>query len=122
MVFILEAPLQFLLEASRNIHPNEFIGLLRGEDDTIREVIVLPASRYGEGFSSVRWMTVPIDKSIVGSVHSHPSGGGRPSRMDLVYFRKTGRIHLIASHPYEDLSNVSCFDRSGSPVDLFLFD
>jgi proteasome lid subunit RPN8/RPN11 len=120
MPYVKEAALQFLLEASQNIYPREFVGLLRGEGDLISEILVLPASIYGEGFARVKWAVVPIDKSIVGSVHSHPSPNNSPSRGDLTYFRKTGKTHLIAGHPFESLADVACYDNMGESLNLWM--
>ncbi|MBD3261863.1 MAG: proteasome protein, partial [Candidatus Altiarchaeales archaeon] len=74
------------------------------------------------GFASIRWVNVGFDKSIIGSVHSHPSGNAGPSRQDLLYFKKTGKIHLIAAHPYKGLGDVACFDGDGNPLDLEVVD
>ena len=95
MVSIRREALEFMLGASRELYPKEFIGLLRGEGDTVTEVIVVPASLYGEGFAQVRWMHVPIDKSIIGSVHSHPTGNNKPSKTDLMYLRAGSSLRLL---------------------------
>jgi proteasome lid subunit RPN8/RPN11 len=118
MPYITEAALMFLLEASKNYYPREFIGLLRGEGETVREVLVLPASTYGEGFASVKWSTIPIDKSIIGSIHSHPSENNKPSKKDLAYFRKTGAFHIIVAIPYRGLEDLACYDIYGERLDL----
>ncbi|MFH1403352.1 MAG: Mov34/MPN/PAD-1 family protein [Candidatus Altiarchaeota archaeon] len=115
---IREAALELVLGASRELYPREFIALLRGEGDLITEVLVIPASLYGEGFSQVRWSMVPLDKSIIGSVHSHPGANNNPSRADLRYFSKTGRIHLIVRQPANTIEDVACYDSYGNPLDL----
>ena len=118
MVSIRREALEFMLGASRELYPKEFIGLLRGEGDTVTEVIVVPASLYGEGFAQVRWMHVPIDKSIIGSVHSHPTGNNKPSKTDLMYFSKSGRIHFIIKHPHQTINDIACYHHDGTPQKL----
>jgi proteasome lid subunit RPN8/RPN11 len=118
MPFIREAALELILGASRELRSREFIGLLRGEGDTITEVLVIPASLYGEGFAHMKWSMVPLDRTIVGSVHSHPSGDNRPSERDLIHFKKTGRIHLIVRQPAEGIEDVACYDRDGGLLAL----
>ena len=124
MPYIKEAALHFILEASKNFYPREFSGLLRGDrkKELIEEVLVLPATIYGEGFASIHLSSVPIDSTIVGSVHSHPSPSNHPSLQDSIYFRKTGNIHLIAKPPYQSLLDVACYDRESERLDLWMVD
>lgn len=112
--------LGLLLEASRSLHPKEFTGQLRIENDTITEVLIIPASTFGEGFAITRLDMVPIDYSILGTVHSHPGDRNEPSRADLRYFRKRGNVHLIVRYPYGGLGDVAAYDNSGERVDLEL--
>ena len=44
---------------------------------------------------------LPADFTVVGTVHSHPSGALRPSDADLALFRNWGRRHLIVGAPFE---------------------
>ena len=91
--------MEFILEACRNTYPNEFLGLLRAEGDMITEVLVIPGSKFEHTSSSLRRDMVPLDPTIVGSVHSHP-GRPVPSRADLNFFSKFGKIHLIVGYPF----------------------
>jgi len=43
---------------------------------------------------------LPADLTIVGTVHSHPSGALHPSEADLRLFRNWGRRHLILGAPF----------------------
>lgn len=117
---IKEAALEFILNASRSIYPNEFTGLLRGEDNLMEEVLVIPKSTYGRGFATTQWDMVPIDSSIIGSVHSHPGPKSEPSKQDLRYFRKVGWIHLIVKKPYRSLGDVSGYTSNGELVELIV--
>lgn len=118
MPFITERAFEFIIRASREIYPNEFIALLRGDGETILEVLVLPGSSYGESFSSFRRISVPIDHSIVGTVHSHPSRNLRPSGTDLANFCNYGNYHIILRHPYSGGEDVACYDCDGERLDL----
>jgi proteasome lid subunit RPN8/RPN11 len=57
-----------------------------------------------------------MDFSIIGSVHSHPSGNLNPSVGDLNHF--FGRILMIVGFPYVDTSNVAVYDRNATKLTL----
>ncbi len=99
MWYITRDALEFILEAARNNFPMEFAGMLRGEGNTITEVLLIPGTRWNETSASLMLSMLPADLSVVGSVHSHP-GPAIPSRADLDFFSSFGRIHLIAGYPY----------------------
>ncbi|MEM1945827.1 MAG: Mov34/MPN/PAD-1 family protein [Candidatus Caldarchaeum sp.] len=111
-----------LLSMAREVHPNEVIALLHGSVEKgvvrIREVSLPPQSVYGEGFSSFNPYALPIDLSYVGIAHSHPSGYGEPSLEDLQNF--TGRIMVILTAPYEDVTDIHVFDAEGRRLDFEL--
>ncbi|MCD6230222.1 MAG: Mov34/MPN/PAD-1 family protein [Candidatus Diapherotrites archaeon] len=109
--------LEVILEASRNVYPNEFIGLLGGNKTTITEIILLPASVYGNGFSSFSPFMAPLSLNHMGTVHSHPSGFS-PSRQDLTVFSKQGKVHIIAKPPYESINDLRAFDSNGKQVEI----
>lgn len=110
--------LEFMLGVSRRYYPSEFGGMLRGKNDVIEELLMIPASTYGDGFVDTRLDMVPIDRSILGSFHSHPGRSYRPSRADLEFFLKTGPVHLIARSPYAGIIDVAAYDRSGKRINL----
>jgi proteasome lid subunit RPN8/RPN11 len=115
---IKKTALEFILGVSKEVYPNEFGGMLRGRGDTIEEVMVIPATTYGETFVTTRMDMVPFDKSIIGSVHSHPVESFRPSGADLESFRKTGRIHLIVKKPYKSIQDIAAYDAAGNRIKL----
>jgi proteasome lid subunit RPN8/RPN11 len=115
---IKEDTLKFILGVSKEFHPNEFGGLLRGGGDVIEEVLVIPASTFGRGFVTTRFDMVPIDHSIIGSVHSHPGRRVEPSNADIRFFKKAGYVHLIVRYPYRDIRDVAAYDRDGGKIDL----
>jgi len=121
MDYITSDALEFILEAARSLHPREFTAKIRQDDDgVITEVIVLPGSTYGDGFGRYLTSMVPIDRSIVGSVHSHPSNNFSPSQTDVRSFGKSGRIHLIVRYPYAGLNDVAAYDNKGERIELGL--
>ncbi len=109
--------LEFILGVSRKIYPNEFAGLLRGNPDLITEVLVIPASTWGKGFAITRFDMIPIDHSIIGSVHSHPNNF-KPSDTDLRYFKRIGFAHLIVKFPYQSIDDIAAYDRYGEKIEL----
>jgi proteasome lid subunit RPN8/RPN11 len=92
--------LDFISHAAKNTYPNEFAAFLREEKGVISEVIFSPFSIFGKNSSTISHFSLPIDASIVGTVHSHPSENGYPSEGDLNFFSHYGKIHIIVRYPY----------------------
>lgn len=112
--------LDLILECAKSNYPNEFGGLLRVDSlskDTIIEVVILPGTISGDSHAIFRLHMLPIDYSIIGTVHSHPSFNAIPSKADLELFSKYGKIHIIAANPYNELSWKS-YDYSGNDVKI----
>jgi proteasome lid subunit RPN8/RPN11 len=109
------AVLDGVLELARGAHPRETIMLLRGRSSggavTIDETLFPPMGVGGRGFASFPVHMLPIDFTIVGTVHSHPSGSLRPSVGDLHNFY--GRIMMIVGPPY-DRGSVAAYDKQGA--------
>lgn len=112
--------LGFILGASREIHPKEFTGLLRGNSEIIEETLLIPGSIFGENFATIRSDMKPIDPSIIGSVHSHPGNSFTPSKADLRFFNKTGFAHLILKYPYKGIEDVAAYDNMGNRIELII--
>jgi proteasome lid subunit RPN8/RPN11 len=122
--------LSFVLEASRETHPDEYMGLLRGEDAAkfdldrdglvVTDVLVVPGTESNPWSATVREEMVPNDRRAVGSVHSHPNGVLRPSDTDLGTFGK-GSVHIIVGAPYER-GDWRAFDREGRARSLDVLD
>ena len=113
---IRKGTLDSIIIAARNVYPNEFFSMLGGKGGMIEELVVVPAI-FGEDFSSYRLDLLPIDRGIIGSVHSHPSPANYPSFADLDSFAKFGEIHLIIGYPY-DFNTIRAFDNKGKKVAL----
>jgi proteasome lid subunit RPN8/RPN11 len=115
-VMIDERLLQAILEGARRLYPRELVLLLRGQKKSgklkVSEVVVPPLATHGRNFASIRLHMLPIDFSIVGTVHSHPSGVLTPSAADLNHF--FGVILMIVGSPFVDEQNVAVYNRDGT--------
>lgn len=92
--------IDLICESARSQHPNEFGGILRAEKGVITEILLLPGTVSGHSHAIFQLNMLPIDFSVRGTVHSHPSGTPLPSEADLALFRKFGNLHIIIGEPY----------------------
>jgi len=115
IVYFKRSVVDSLLSYALGAHPREGILLLKGKisrDKTaISEVVIPPLATHGKGFSAFPPHMLPIDFSIVGVAHSHPSGALTPSVDDLNRFY--GRIMVIVAFPYQSERDVAVFNREG---------
>jgi len=109
--------IEFAAAAARSAHPKEFAGLLRRRGDTIEEVLVLPGTFASDRSAVLSLHMLPIDPSVCGSVHSHPSLNPVPSDSDILFFGKFGSVHLIIAFPYDERS-WAAYDNRGGRVRL----
>lgn len=129
VIGIADEALSFVLDAAADAHPNEYMGLLRGESASrlgldrdgrvITDVLVIPGTKSNPVSASVKTSMIP-NVSRVGSVHSHPNGVLRPSDEDLRTFG-SGKVHIIVGAPYER-DDWRAFDRDGNPRELEVLD
>jgi len=107
-----------ILSSAMDAYPREAILLLRGKVEEnrilIREVVIPPLSTHGVGFSSFPQIMLPMDLSVMGISHSHPSGNLHPSIHDMNHFY--GRIMLITAHPFQTYDDIGVFNKSGDRV------
>jgi len=130
VVGIAAETLTFALEAAEDSHPDEYMGLLRGEEAAelgldrdgvvLTDVLVIPGTESNPVSATVKTNMVPNDRRAAGSVHSHPNGVLRPSDADLRTFGK-GKVHIIIGAPY-GRRDWQAFDREGTPRELPVFD
>jgi proteasome lid subunit RPN8/RPN11 len=73
--------LDTIFESAKTLYPKETVLLLRGKKkkDTIQitDLLVPPLATYGYGFANMPLHMLPMDFSLMGMVHSHPSGDKR---------------------------------------------
>jgi proteasome lid subunit RPN8/RPN11 len=113
--------LDLILESSKSNFPNEFGALLRVDrtaKTTITEVVLLPGTISGNSHAIFKLYMLPIDYSIVGTVHSHPSSISRPSEADLDLFGHFGRIHLIVGVSSIGGTSWRAFDYNGKELQV----
>ena len=112
--------LDFILECAKSSYPNEFGGLLRIDPDvkqSIIEIVILPGTVSGDSHAIFKLHMLPIDFTIVGTVHSHPSISFYPSDADVLLFRKYGKIHIVAAYPFSD-SSWQAYDHNGNKLEI----
>lgn len=112
--------LDLILECAKSNYPNEFGGLLSidmNTKDEITELVILPGTIMGESHALFKLHMKPVDFSIVGTVHSHPSPSARPSGADFRLFRKHGRVHIIAAMPF-DRNSWKAYDSVGEEIEI----
>ncbi|MCJ7722168.1 Mov34/MPN/PAD-1 family protein [Candidatus Bathyarchaeota archaeon] len=116
-IFVERTVVDSILSYAQICHPKESILLLKGKVDkkkiVVTDVQIPPLATHGSTFSSFPLSRLPIDFSVVGVAHSHPSGALRPSIVDLNKFY--GRIMLITAYPYQTEQNIIILDRKGQP-------
>lgn len=109
--------LALILEASRSTHPREFAGLLRASGHAIDEVVLVPGTMSDEDSATMMLHMMPLDMSIVGSVHSHPVPDLRPSEADRDMFGAKGHYNIIVAYPYT-VRDWACYSPAGERIPL----
>ena len=112
--------LDTIFEGARRLYPKETFLLLRGKKSKniihVSDLVVPPLAVYGYGFANLPLHMLPMDFSIVGTVHSHPLGNINPSDVDLNHF--FGRILMIVGFPFAGAQNVAVYSSSGEKLPL----
>jgi uncharacterized protein YjbI with pentapeptide repeats len=112
--------LNYILEASKSSHPEEFGGVLQEKDGVITDVLLLPGTLSSNSRVSIKYFMMPNIRSV-GIVHSHPSSNRNPSQADLQSFSNKGDCHIIVGFPY-DIQSWTCYDREGNIRELKVID
>ena len=113
--------LDLILASSKSSFPKEFGALLRVDEEDkslITEVVLLPGTISGNSHAIFRLYMLPIDYSVVGTVHSHPSSITRPSEADLELFGHFGRVHLIVGVDPWGRTMWQAYDAAGRPLSV----
>jgi proteasome lid subunit RPN8/RPN11 len=112
--------LDSIFEGAKRLYPKETILLLRGKKskDAIRivDLVIPPLATYGHGFANYPLHLLPMDFSLVGTVHSHPSGNKTPSDVDFNHF--FGRILMIVGYPYTSQQDVAAYNSHGEKMPI----
>jgi proteasome lid subunit RPN8/RPN11 len=113
--------LDLIFESSKSNYPQEFGALLRVDrvnKNTIVEVVLLPGTISGDSHAIFHLHMLPVDYSVVGTVHSHPSALALPSDADLDLFGHFGKVHLIVGVPPFGVVSWKAYDYKGQEVAL----
>jgi len=106
------------LASARSAYPNEFGGVLRADPPgVISELLLLPGTTAGRRHANFQLYMLPADLTVVGTIHSHPSGALHPSDADIRLFRNWGRRHIIVGAPYGP-GSWRAYDGNGEEVRL----
>jgi proteasome lid subunit RPN8/RPN11 len=102
-----------ILDLCKNQHPREILGILRVEGGIVTEYILPPGAKTSESSGVFSPGRIPMDSSLEGTVHSHPTGNPYPSNIDLQTVFMTKRFHFIVAYPYT-YDKIRCFDQRGN--------
>jgi proteasome lid subunit RPN8/RPN11 len=112
--------LDAIFAGAKQLYPRESFLLLRGKKTkgtiSINDLALAPFAVHGEGFANFNPFMFSGDFSLVGTVHSHPSGNISPSNVDLNHF--FGRILMIVGYPFEGEGCVAVYDSNGEKMSL----
>jgi proteasome lid subunit RPN8/RPN11 len=112
--------LETIYAGAKELYPRESFLLLRGKKNkgviTVTDLVLAPFSVHGHGEVHFNPYMFAGDFSLVGTVHSHPSGNISPSHVDLNYF--FGRILMIVGPPFEGKNCIAAYDSNGDRIPI----
>ena len=106
---------------AKELYPRESFLLLRGKKNkgviSITDLVLAPFAAHEEGAVHFNPYMFAGDYSLVGTIHSHPSGNISPSHVDLNYF--FGRcLDYCWSYPFEGKGCIAAYDSNGDKVPI----
>jgi proteasome lid subunit RPN8/RPN11 len=120
MVQIPSNILDAIYAGAKELYPRESFLLLRGKKRKgaiiINDLILAPFAAHGHGEVHFNPYMFSGDFSLVGTVHSHPSGNISPSHVDMNYF--FGRILMIVGPPFEGKNCIAAYDSNADKVPI----
>ncbi len=118
---VIEIPqdiLECIYAGAKQLYPRESFLLLRGKKSKgvikITDLVLAPFAAHGNGFAHFNPYMFSGDFSLVGTVHSHPSGNISPSHVDMNYF--FGRILMIVGYPFEGQNCIAAYDSNADKI------
>jgi proteasome lid subunit RPN8/RPN11 len=112
--------LRVIYAGAKQLYPRESFLFLRGKKKKgiilINDLVLAPFAVHGRGFANFNPYMISGDFSLMGTVHSHPSGNISPSDTDLNYF--FGRILMIVGYPYDGDACIAVYDSNGDRLPL----
>ncbi len=105
--------------SAKRYYPKEFLCFLGGskKEKKADEIVLLP-NTSGNDYASIFDTAIPIDDTIVGSVHSHPNSYALPSTADKKFFQRY-EINAIIDGSYAP-QKVRFFDNKGNEVKVVI--
>jgi proteasome lid subunit RPN8/RPN11 len=112
--------LDAIYAGAKELYPRESFLLLRGKKRKdgihVTDLVLAPFAIHGEGEVHFNPYMFSGDFSLMGTVHSHPSGNISPSHVDLNYF--FGRVLMIVGYPFEGRGCIAAYDSKGDRVPI----
>jgi proteasome lid subunit RPN8/RPN11 len=112
--------LETIYAGAKQLYPRESFLLLRGKKRKsiveVTDLLLAPFAAHGEGEVQFNPYMFAGDYTLVGTVHSHPSGNISPSHVDLNYF--FGRVLLIVGPPFEGKKCIAAYDSNGDKLPI----
>jgi len=112
--------LDTIYAGAKELYPRESFLLLRGKKRngviSITDLVLAPFAAHGHGEVTFNPYMFAGDYSLVGTVHSHPSGDITPSHVDMNYF--FGRVLMIVGPPFEGKDCIAAYDSNGEPMPI----
>jgi len=107
------------IHSAERYMPTEFICFLGGDKEKmiVEEIVFLP-SNTSEDSASINEYSLPIDDTIIGSLHSHPYSTNHPSRQDKKFFLKYP-LNLIIGYPYT-IENIGFYNQRGEKTKVLI--
>lgn len=109
--------LELARQCAKESLPQEFGAMLRVRGDTITELVLLPGTIQGDRHAIFQFQMMPVDRTLNGTLHSHPSPHPYPSDADFQLFEKYGAVHVILGAPFGP-DDWRCYDHTGVPTYL----
>ena len=117
MIKLYDSVLRGIQKLALNNHPNEIVVLLRGKRESkeliITEYLIPPFAFGTRNLASFPSHMLPMDLTIIGTAHSHPSGLLNSSVNDFHNFY--GRVMMIIAPPYDQL-NLVIYNKKGETL------
>lgn len=116
--------LEAIYAGAKQLYPRESFLMLRGKKKKgvirVSDLLLAPFAVHGHGFAHFNPYMFSGDYSLIGTVHSHPSGNINPSHVDLNYF--FGRILMIVGYPFEGEGCIAVYGSNGQKLPLQITD
>jgi proteasome lid subunit RPN8/RPN11 len=116
--------LDAIFAGAKQLYPRESFLLLRGKSKNgiikITDLVLAPFTAHGRGTVHFNPFMFSGDFSLVGTVHSHPSGNISPSDVDMNYF--FGRILMVVGTPFEGKNCVAAYNCRAERITIEITD